>query len=297
VVPALVVLAAVLIVAALVAIPAALDPTVHLVGAGDIASCGSQGSARTAQLLAKSGGRVFTLGDNAYPDGSPADFECFDETWGAFKDGMLPVIGNRDYGTQDAAGYFAYFGAAAGKDGYYALDLGRWRLYVLNSECTYVSCDPDSPQVQWLRDDLAAHPTECIVAMWHSPRFTDGPHGDHTSVAPFWNTLYTAGAELVLNGHDHHYQRFTPLDAEGQSDPEHGITEIIVGTGGIGVVDLVAERPERLAGNGETDGVLNLWLHEDSFRWRFDPVPPSTYTDSGSAKCHGAPGGAPSPSS
>src|SRR3954470_23278756 len=130
IVPALAVLVAVGIVIGLVAIPAAQDPTIHLVGAGDIAACGSDGSAHTAQLLVEAGGRVFTLGDNAYPDGAPADFACFDQTWGRFKRGMLPAVGNHEYITPGATGYFAYFGSAAGTDGYYALDLGRWRLYV-----------------------------------------------------------------------------------------------------------------------------------------------------------------------
>jgi acid phosphatase type 7 len=276
-------------VTATVAVPALQDPTVHLVGAGDIAACGSAGSARTADLLAQSGGRVFTLGDNAYPDGAPADFACFDQSWGRFKDGMLPTIGNHEYITPDATGYFDYFGASAGTDGYYAVQLGTWRLYVLNSECAHVSCDADSPQVQWLVSDLAAHPTACILAMWHEPRFSDGPHGDQTAVQPFWDALYAAGAELILNGHDHLYERFAALDPSGSPDPDHGITEIVSGTGGIGEVELMGQSPTRVTGNDTTDGVLELWLHENSVSWRFDPVPPATFTDSGSAPCHGAP--------
>ena len=288
---------ALVIAVAIVAIPAAQDPTVHLAGAGDIAACGSDGSASTANLLAQAGGRVFTLGDNAYPNGEPADFDCFDQTWGAFKDGMLPVVGNHEYNTSPtAAGYFAYFGASAGADGYYALDLGKWRLYVLNSECAHVSCNADSPQVQWLRADLAAHPTECILAMWHEPRFSDGPHGDQLSVQPFWDALYAAGAELVLNGHDHNYQRWEALDPDGNADPDHGITEIVAGTGGIGEVEQTTPaKPQLVVGNDKTEGILELWLHADSATWRFDPVPPATFTDSGSVACHGVPATVPPP--
>jgi hypothetical protein len=295
VVPALAILVALVIAVALVAVPAAQDPTVHLAGAGDIAGCGSDGSARTAALLDQADARVFTLGDNAYPDGAPADFACFDQTWGRFRDGMLPVIGNHEYVTPDASGYFAYFGASAGTDGYYALDLGEWRLYGLNSECTHVSCNAESPQVKWLVADLAAHPTECIAALWHQPRFSDGPHGAQVAVSPFWDALYAAGAELVLNGHDHLYERFVPLDPSGQSDPEHGITEIVAGTGGIGEVELMAQSSNRVIGDDKTEGVLELWLHAESFSWRFDPVPPATFTDSGSAPCHGVPTTIPPP--
>jgi hypothetical protein len=296
-VPALAIVVLLIVAVGLVAVPAAQDPTVHLVGAGDIAGCGSDGSAETAQLLAQAGGRVFTLGDNAYPNGEPADFACFDQTWGAFKDGMLPVVGNHEYNTSPtAAGYFQYFGSAAGTDGYYALDLGTWRLYVLNSECAHVSCDADSPQVQWLKADLAAHPTECILAMWHEPRFSDGPHGDQLAVSPFWDALYAAGAELVLNGHDHNYQRWQPLDPNGQPDLEHGITEIVSGTGGIGEAEQTTPpQPHLVVGNDKTSGVLEVWLRADSYSWRFDPVPPATFTDSGGGSCHGVPSVIPSP--
>jgi hypothetical protein len=293
VLPALAILAVLVIVIAFVAIPAVQDPTVHLAGAGDIAACGSEGSANTAKLLANAHARVFTLGDNAYPDGATADFDCFDQTWGAFKDGMLPVIGNHEYVTPGAAGYFDYFGAAAGANAYFALDLGTWRVYVLNSQCADVSCNAESPQVQWLQADLAAHPTECILAMWHEPRFSNGPHGDQLAVLPFWDALYAAGAELILNGHDHNYQRWEPLDPTGRLDQEHGITEIVAGTGGIGEVGEEAGRAELVVANDETSGILEVWLHAEGASWRFDPVPPATFTDSGSLACHGTPTGTP----
>lgn len=274
-------------VVAVVAVPALQDPTVELAGAGDIAACGSPNSADTAKLLADSGARVFTLGDNAYPDGADPDFVCFDQTWGRFRASMLPVVGNHEYVTPGARGYVDYFGADAGTDGYYATDVGTWRVYALNSECANVSCAEGSPQVEWLAADLAANPRECVLAMWHEPRFSDGPHGAQLAVQPFWDALYAAGAELVLGGHDHLYERFVALDPMGRPDAANGITEIVAGTGGIGHVQFATNTPTRVAGSDTAFGVLELWLHANSYSWRFDAVPPSTFTDSGSAPCHG----------
>jgi len=262
-----------------------------MVGAGDIVGCGSPNAVATAALLDGISGTVFTLGDNVYPDGTLAGFnDCYGPTWGRQKSRTLPVIGNHEYNTPNAAGYFSYFGAAAAPpDGYYAVDQGAWRVYVLNSECAYVSCASPSVQLAWLTADLAANPRACVLAMWHEPRFSSGVHGDDGLMAPIWNALYAAGAEIVLSGHDHDYERLLPMDGSGASDPAHGLTQFIVGTGGIGHNAFTGARLNSAVRNDTTFGVLRLTLRPDGWDWLFVPVAGSTFTDAGSGSCHGAP--------
>jgi hypothetical protein len=276
------------------------DPrVVTIVGAGDIAACGRRSSARTAALVekviaARPTARVVTFGDNANPDGTDEDFACFDATWGRWRDRMLPTVGNREYETPGAAGYFRYFGeTAAPPGGWYAVDVGEWRLYGLNSECQHVDCTADSEQVRWLRADLAANPRACVVAMWHEPRFNSGPHGPQYQVQPFWDALYAAGAELVFNGHAHDYERFDPVDPTGALDPEHGIREIIVGTGGDGGAEFGEPHPASVVREGQTWGVIELTLRPDRYDWRFHPIDGETFTDSGSGVCHSPPDAGP----
>ena len=217
------------------------DPV--LVGAGDIGSCRSEGDEATADLIAGIEGTVATFGDNAYPRGTAADFaRCYDPSWGPFKDRTKPSPGNHEYETAGASGYFDYFGSAAGEPGkgYYAYDLGSWRVISLNSNCSSLvgGCGPGSPQEQWLKAELAAHSNACTLAYWHHPRFSSGVHGDESFVAPFWDDLYQAGAEVVLNGHEHVYERFAPQNPSGQTDSAQGIRQFIVGTGGAEFTEL-----------------------------------------------------------
>ncbi|MET0619346.1 MAG: metallophosphoesterase, partial [Thermoanaerobaculia bacterium] len=194
--------------------PTPRPPDPVLVGAGDIASCDSGGDEQTAALLDTIDGTVFTLGDNVYPNGTAKQFlECYDPSWGRHKARTRPVPGNHDYRTQGAAGYFGYFGSAAGdpRTGYYAYDLGTWRVLVLNSNCRQIGgCGPGSAQEKWLKQDLAENPRPCTVAMWHHPRYSSGEHGDDTDMRHIWKVLYDADADLVLAGHDHTYERFAP---------------------------------------------------------------------------------------
>ena len=196
--------------------PTPLPAEAILVGAGDIALCDGTNDEATAALLAERPGVVFTLGDNAYDDGSAEDFrDCFGPSWGRVKDRIeLPVPGNHEYDTRDAAAYKDYFGERAVRDGatWYSVDLGAWHVVVLDSTCNRVEggCGPDSPQLAWLRDDLAASDAKCTLALFHHPRFSSGDHGSDDDVAPFWDALYAAGADLVLNGHEHDYERFAP---------------------------------------------------------------------------------------
>jgi hypothetical protein len=267
------------------------DPV--LVGAGDIADCTQlAGAAKTAILLDRISGTVFTLGDNAYLSGTPQQFrDCYAPTWGRHKARTHPAAGNHEYQTAYATGYFDYFGPAAGdpNKGWYSYDLGVWHIAVLNSNCSQIGgCGRGSKQEAWLREDLAAHPAPCVAAMWHHPRFSSGAeHGDDPEVRDLWKALTDAGADLVLAGHEHVYERFAPQTADGKADPEHGLRQITVGTGGRELYAWGRIKPNSEVRDNKTFGVIKLTLHPDSYDWEFLPVDGETFTDSGSAKCHG----------
>jgi hypothetical protein len=267
----------------------AQDPV--LVGAGDIADCKALWpAAKTANLLDRIEGTVFTLGDHAYENGTPKQFaDCYGPTWGRFKARTRPVVGNHDYGTAFANGYFDYFGKAAGDPtkGYYSYDLGKWHVVVLNSNCTQVrGCKAGSPQEQWVRQDLEAHPALCTVAMWHNPRYSSGEHGDDKSLGDIWKALYDAGAEVVLSGHDHDYERFAPQDADSKADPVRGLRQFVAGTGGRSLYKWRTPDANSEVRNNETFGVFKMTLHDDGYDWEFIPIEGQSFTDSGSAKCH-----------
>jgi hypothetical protein len=264
-----------------------------LVGAGDIATCGElAGAEATAELIDKVPGTVFAVGDLAYPDGSDEQFaNCYGPTWGRFKERTRPAPGNHEYHSNGASGYVRYFGAAAGDPtkGYYSYDLGAWHIVVLNSECQMVGgCDRASAQVQWLRQDLAQHPATCTLAYFHRPLFSSGAaHGNDPAMKPLWQALYDAGADVVIGGHDHHYERFAPQDPEGRADAQRGLREFVVGTGGKSTHRLLAAiEPNSEARNVDTFGVLKLILHADSYEWSFLPQAGKTFTDSGHGTCH-----------
>jgi hypothetical protein len=269
---------------------AAADPV--LLAAGDIADCNSQGDEATAALLDANEGTILTLGDNAYEDGTPQEFgQCYEPTWGRHKTRTRPSPGNHDYNTPGATGYFDYFGALAGDSskGYYSFDLGAWHIVSLNSE---LDAGASGGQVAWLRADLAATSADCVLAYWHRPRWTHGNYDDQTAVAPFWDVLYDAGADVVLAGHDHNYQRYPKFDKAGLPD-EAGMRSFVVGTGGRHRYPLVSDA-RREAGSDAAWGVLKLTLHATSYDWQFLPAGGGSYTDSDSAACSTA-GGPPPP--
>ncbi len=260
-----------------------------LLAAGDIAGCGSEKDEETAALLDGLPGTVLTLGDNVYPVGTDANFaNCYDPTWGRHKDRTRPTLGNHEYLDPGAQGYFNYFGAAAGEmgKGYYSFDVGDWHIIALNSECSAIGgCGIGDPQGQWLQADLAANPSACTLAYWHRPRFSSGKQGNKSTVRPFWDLLYAAGADVVLNGHDHTYERFAPQDPAGNADPGRGIREFVVGTGGKTLYDFRVPKPNSEVRNNLAPGVLKLTLHPTSYEWEFVPIAGQTFTDSGSAEC------------
>lgn len=274
--------------------PPTVAPPVVLVGAGDIASCTSTADEATAAVLAGIAGTVFTLGDNVYPNGTASEFtNCYGPSWGqaSIKSRTRPVPGNHDYNTFNATGYYGYFGSAAGDPtkGYYAYDLGAWRIYVLNTNdggCGVVACGAGSAQEAWLKADLAANPRACVAAMWHHPRFTSGTHGDNAVSSALWTALYDAGAEIILNGHDHTYERFAPQSPSGALDTANGIVELVVGTGGKDLYAFGTPKPNSLVRNNTTWGVLKLTLSAGSWSFNFVPVAGGTFTDSGNGTCH-----------
>ena len=285
-------LAAVFVAVLIGQVPAAVvtssKPVPILLAAGDIADCGTDGAQQTANLIESRPGTVAAIGDTAYPSGSANDYaNCYQPTWGRFKSRTRPALGNHEYLTAGASAYFAYFGRkAAPPGGYYSYRLGSWHVVVINSNCVQIDgCGPGSKQLRWLRTDLARHPARCTLAYWHGPRFSSGPHGSDASMQPIWAALVKAGADVVLNGHDHLYQRFALLDAAGRVNPTRGIREFVVGTGGGSLYRAVAQLPasRKIISHW---GVLRLKLAPTRYYWRFLSTPSGRVLDSGSGACH-----------
>jgi acid phosphatase type 7 len=282
--------------AVLTAAPGAGQTTVTLVGAGDIASCSYDQDKSTANLLANVSGTVFTLGDNVYPDGTAAQFQnCYHPTWGAQKSRTKPSVGNHEYHTPDASGYFGYFGARAGNPskGYYTYKRGSWRIIVLNSNCSEVDgCGGLSPQGSWLRQILTNYQANCTLAYFHHPLFASTGAAT-TEVRPFWDILYDHNADVILSGHAHYYERFAPQRPDGTRDESGGIRQFVVGTGGAPPVNpMTSPRAANSVVDSEKSagttayGVLRLRLSAGSYAWKFLPVARETFTDSGTGQCH-----------
>jgi hypothetical protein len=269
----------------------ASDEGAILVGAGDVADCKDlSGAEATAKLLDQIPGTVMVPGDLAYPGGTREDFTCYDKTWGRAKSRTRPAPGNHEFHSSGATPYFNYFGAAAGdlKTGYYSYELGTWHIIVLNSECKDVGgCESGSPQEKWLRADLGAHPAACTLAYWHKPLFSSGSaHGDDPTVKPLWQALYEANADVIVNGHDHDYERFAPQTPDGAPDTQRGIREFVVGTGGKNHRPFGDVKPNSEVRDATAFGVLKLTLKAGAYEWQFVPEAGKTFTDSGSGVCH-----------
>jgi hypothetical protein len=269
-------------------------PAPTIVSAGDIAGCGgtTSGEFQTAALIeGQPNATVLSLGDHAYPNGTPAEFaNCYGPSWGRFKDRTRPIPGGHEYNTPGAAGYYGYFGAAAGdpSKGWYSYDLGEWHIVALNAVCDKVGCEAGSEQEQWLRQDLADHPTACTMALLHEPRFSSGAvHGGTTDMEPFWEALYEHGAEVVLSGDDHLYERFLPQTPYGDLDTATGITQFVVGSGGFYLYDFAPTEPNSSYRLNTTYGVIKMTLESDGYSWKYLRTDGAPTTDSGSAGCHG----------
>jgi hypothetical protein len=270
-----------------------------LVGAGDIVGCSDlSGAEATAKLIDAIPGTVFAAGDLAYQRGTLEEFQkCYGPTWGRFKARTRPTPGNHEYNGATATGYFRYWDGRAGElgKGYYSYDLGEWHIVVLNTNCESKElggCAEGSPEESWLKEDLAAHPSACTLAYGHHALFSSGlfpKHAEHPELRAFWQDLYDAHADLVLAGHEHSYERFAPQNPQGDPDPEHGIREIVVGTGGRSHTPLGYAKPNSEVRDDKTYGVLKLTLSPGKYRWEFIPIPGKTFRDSGEGTCHAQP--------
>jgi Fibronectin type III domain/Calcineurin-like phosphoesterase len=281
--------------------PSSGDPVIAAAGdiacgPGDSRWNGGAGTPGACQELATSNilfgselAAVLPLGDEQYEDGTQAAFmQSYDPSWGRVSGLSRPVPGNHEYQTQGAAGYYSYFGSLAGDPtkGYYSFDIGAWHLIALNSECAIIGgCGTGSPEEVWLRNDLAAHSNTCTLAYWHRPRFSSGFNGGNSAFAAWWSDLYNAHADIVLNGHDHDYERFAPQDPSQNPDP-NGIREFVAGTGGQEHLAFVNQSRNSQIFNNNTFGVLKLTLHPTSYDWQFVPQAGGTFTDSGTGSCH-----------
>jgi acid phosphatase type 7 len=277
--------------AVLTAVPGASQTrTVTMVGAGDIGRCDFKADRKTARLVGKIPGTVFTLGDSAYPDGTREQFrDCYDPTWGKYKKRTRPTAGNHDYHTAGAKPYFNYFRWRAGRPrGYYSYDRGAWHIVALNSNCEEVGgCDWRSAQGRWLSTDLANHRGRCTLAYFHHPLYASGSGYDSPEVKPFWHILYNYHADVILNGHAHRYERFARISPSGERSSARGIRQFIVGTGGApGGSQQGPDEPRVQAKKVGAPGVLKLHLGSGFYHWRFVPVAGRNYTDSGKARCH-----------
>jgi hypothetical protein len=244
----------------------------------------------TAALVARRRGTVATLGDNVYPSGTPAQFRrCYRPSWGRFRKRTRPAAGNHEYATPGAAGYFGYFGRAAGPRGrgFYSYELGAWHVIVLNSNCRPIGgCGPGSPQGRWLDRDLRRHHARCTLAYWHHPLFSSGLHGGAPEMRPTWWRLYRSGVEVVLNGHDHDYERFAPQTPGGRRDLRRGIRQFVVGTGGRSHYPFAARVRNSVVRNDDAYGVLELTLFPRGYEWTFIAQRGKRFADTGSAACH-----------
>jgi 3',5'-cyclic AMP phosphodiesterase CpdA len=277
---------------------AGVDEGITVYAAGDIARCAYPDpaysvAADTAATVAAGLAQdpravVLALGDLTYPRGAAKEFtDCYAPTWGRFKNRTWPAPGNHEYYTPGAKPYFAYWGARAGR-GYYSFELGTWHIISLDSNLATAA---HAAQLDWLRADLAAHPAHCTLAYWHHPLYSSGGHGSVPKMRDAWKLLYDAGAELVLSGHDHDYERFAPQDADGRLDPARGIRQFVVGTGGAYPTPFLLTVAHSEVRDSNRTGVLRLQLYAGGYGWEFvESTRLSSFgiapPDRGSAACH-----------
>ncbi len=264
--------------------PSGSDPYILLTG--DSRSGCDAGSPAVVTLLNKYPSVPLLHNGDFTNTGAASEYtNCYDQVWGGQKSRTYPVPGNHEYDTSGASGYFGYFGSRAGPagKGYYSFNYGGWHIVALNSEISHAS---GSAQEVWLRNDLAANTAKCTLAFFHRPRFSSGEHGNNTDVGIFWTDLYNANAEIVMDGHDHDYERFAPQSPSGALDNTRGIREFVVGTGGVAERPFGTTKANSQVRNNSAWGVLKLTLHASGYDWQFLPAGSATFSDSGSDACH-----------
>lgn len=264
-----------------------------LLTVGDIASAASPGDEATSQLVDGLSGPILTLGDHVYENGTPTEFaQVYDPSWGRHKSRTRPVPGNHEYNTPNAAGYFGYFGAAAGAPdkGFYAFDVGpNWRVLVINSELELriAETGAESRQYDWIKQELESNAGKNVIAAWHHPRYSSGPHNDTPLMDAIWDLCVDRGVDLVLSGHDHMYERFAPIGKQDERDDAKGIRSFVVGTGGAERYPLL-DTPDANSEvqNTDTWGVMKLNLYANRYTWEFQPVEGQSFRDQGEGLCH-----------
>ncbi|MAT41761.1 MAG: alkaline phosphatase [Anaerolineaceae bacterium] len=261
---------------------------VRIAAVGDISICGQEGIELTAALLPENLDAVLILGDPNNEDGYLWQYEkCFDPAWGKYKNKIYPAPGNHDYYSDPLQGYYVYFGQRAGEvgKGYYSFSLGDWLIISLNTNCGAVPCGPTSEQAVWLQEVLAESQSACTLAFWHHPRWSSGLAGETYWISTFWDLLYEADADIVLSGHDHHYERVQPLNQKGEVDEVSGMRSFIVGTGGAssrGLAEIKSYSEKQIVGQF---GVLFLNLYKTEYEWQFVNIE-GDVMDEGRSKCH-----------
>jgi len=265
-----------------------------LIGAGDVVVCGVDYDEQTAALVEQQlalfpNSAVFIAGDLLNESGRAVEYRnCFTPSWGRFLNRIRPVPGNHDIMTDQGAPYYAYFGKAAGEpgEGYYSYNLGSWHVVALNSNCEVIACGKNSKQVQWLNEDLQKNLQPCTLLYWHHPRFGSGLEGSVGLVSSFWRTAYEFGADVIVNGNDHDYERFAPQNPDGNLDLKRGIREFVVGTGGAELRAWGTIKPNSEVRNNQTHGVILFELYPDRYTWNFLPSEGGSFTDNGKGICH-----------
>lgn len=266
------------------------DPVVAAVGdmvcapGATVTTSACRQEAVSNSIIAAKPAALLTLGDNQYPAGSLADFRgAYAPSYGRVKSITSPTVGNHEYATTGAAGYFDYFGTPAGSrsKGYYSQDIGSWHVVTLNSER---DISAGGAQMTWLKNDLAAHPNVCTLAVTHKPRFSSGEHGSQASMAPFFDVLVNARVELLLSGHDHDYERFAPQTASGTASSS-GVRQVVVGTGGKSLYPITTVQPNSVARSDSGFGWLKLTLHRSSADLQYVPVDGNTFSDKTTITC------------
>lgn len=257
---------------------------------GDAANC-REPAANVANMLSNTPGDILIVGDLAYPAGSQTDFDdCFLPLYGQMMDRIRSVPGDNDYDTADGAAYFATMGPSrAGNpdEGWWTYTKGGWQIFGLNSSCSRVGfCGPNSPQYAFVADAIAQEPDKCRMVVWHQPRFTSSQNYDGLkNMGDLYQLLYDNGADILVVGNSHHYERFEPLNPEGQPDPTNGIANFTVGTGGAPYTEFGTPLPGSAIRNNQSRGVVKFTLGNARYSWEFLTIE-GDLEDSGTLGCH-----------
>lgn len=274
------------------ALSAAPPSDLRVVAVGDIAcvpgkpavgtSCRQAATAALARRLAPD--LVLTLGDHQYVVNSLAEYKgSYDLSWGSLLSRTRPALGNHEYMTPGAVGYYAYFeGRQPGPPGYYRVGANGWNVYVLNSNCRWISCGAEAA---WLGREMASHPSRCSIITMHHPRYSSGEHGSMAVVRPLWQVAYRHRNDVALAGHDHDYERFRAMDAGGHLRPRRGMVSFVVGTGGKNLDQPGRRRPGSAYRQARAPGVLLLVLTPGAYAWSFHSIS-GAVLDSGRRSCH-----------